>query len=176
MSVHTTRNALNELFTQLGYPGVERWSEKRVRALIDKLPKTVDDDTDPGDHDALLQELLSAVDDNVEIVIAEDEDEEPPRKKGAKKVAKKSVKKVKKAAKAVKGKKGKKPVKKVSRRTGGKSNKQIVYGMFAKNPDRAGEKVDQMLETVGHAVKEQTIRSWISQWRRGENFPAGVEK
>lgn len=179
MSVHTTRHALNELLTQIGYPGVERWNEKRVRSTIDKLPKTVDDDTDAGDHTDLLEELLMAVADNVEIVIEDSGEEETPKKKGAKKVAKKATKKSTKASEADGKATSKKSAKKKKfgpkkAKTGGKSNKQIVYGLFAKSPSKAGERVDQMLEACGHNVKEQTIRSWISQWRRGENFPSGV--
>lgn len=53
-----------------------------------------------------------------------------------------------------------------------KSNKAIVYLAWKDGM----EDVVKLHKKVKEAVKEGTIRGWLSQWKRGENFPAIAKK
>lgn len=53
--------------------------------------------------------------------------------------------------------------------TGELSNKAIVYNAWKKTPKIT---VGELYSLVNKAVKENTIKGWLSQWKRGTNFPA----
>ena len=53
--------------------------------------------------------------------------------------------------------------------TGELSNKAIVYNAWKKTPKIT---VGELYSLVNKAVKENTIKGWLSQWKSGTNFPA----
>ena len=53
-----------------------------------------------------------------------------------------------------------------------KSNKAIVYEAWKSNITD----VKELAARVDNRVKEVTIRTWISNWKRGKNLPAIARK
>ena len=53
--------------------------------------------------------------------------------------------------------------------TGELSNKAIVYNAWKKTPKIT---VGELYSLVNKAVKENTIKGWLRQWKSGTNFPA----
>lgn len=53
-----------------------------------------------------------------------------------------------------------------------KSNKAIVYEAWKSNITD----VKELAARVNNRVKETTIRTWISQWKKGKNLPAIAKK
>lgn len=90
--MQVTREKINGLFAQLDMPMAEKWSVKRLGDKIQKLPSVVDEDTDAGEYQELLDDILEAVENGTEIDITDgdDEDEAPAKKSTKKKGAKKA--------------------------------------------------------------------------------------
>jgi hypothetical protein len=58
---------------------------------------------------------------------------------------------------------------KKSNRDFSKSNKAIVWKAWDKDKNLS---IEKLLEKVDNNVKEQTIKNWINQWKKGNNLPA----
>jgi len=63
---------------------------------------------------------------------------------------------------------------KVPKAVKGPSNKEIIYGLWAKgkgetDPAKLGKKIEDAVKTI-------TIKSWISSWNRGQNLPGCASK
>ena len=82
--MQVNRCNVEEILTSLEYNGVEKWSEKRLLNTIKKFPTLDPDDDTLGKHAALYDELVAAVEDEVEIKIIADDEEPPPKKKAGK--------------------------------------------------------------------------------------------
>ena len=76
-----------KLFVDLGFSTAPRWSIERLKRKIDGLPDVIDEDTDAGESQELLDDLLVALDNEDEIVILETEEAEDPKPKKKKKKA-----------------------------------------------------------------------------------------
>lgn len=63
------RKDLDALFVALEMPMAAKWSEKRLLDKISKLPDVVDEETDAGDSQDLLDSVLEAVEEGTEITI-----------------------------------------------------------------------------------------------------------
>jgi len=96
--MQTTREQLNGLFVALEMPMAAKWTEKRLMDKIKKLPEAVDEDTDAGEYQELLDELLEAVSEKDEIEITEDEAPAKKKKTTKKKTTAKKAPAKKKAA------------------------------------------------------------------------------
>tara|TARA_R100000808_G_scaffold6960_1_gene20340 strand:- start:4095 stop:4685 length:591 start_codon:yes stop_codon:yes gene_type:complete len=96
--------AATKLFVDLGFPTASKWSAARLEKKIEGLPDIIDEDTEAGDSEDLLEKILAALDDDegvkvVDSVPTEKEEEEvevkfilgpgegdkPPKKKKKKK-------------------------------------------------------------------------------------------
>ena len=53
-----------------------------------------------------------------------------------------------------------------------KSNKAIIYEAWKSNITD----IKELAARVNNKVKETTIRTWISQWKKGKNLPAIAKK
>ena len=100
----------------------------------------------------LREDMLSAV------------DELPPTKK-----KKEMSTKRKETAKKAPAKKESTKTTTKKKVTGELSNKAIVYNAWKKTPKIT---VGELYSLVNKAVKENTIKGWLSQWKSGTNFPA----
>lgn len=96
--MQTTKTAMATLFAELGFPMADKWNVAQLKRKAKTLPKLVDEDTslETEGSQALLDELLAALENNDEIEISEDESEEeeaaPAKKAGKGKPAKVKVK------------------------------------------------------------------------------------
>jgi hypothetical protein len=103
----------------------------------------------------------------------------PPKKKApAKKKTKKEGTPTRRDYRPRKPKMVKNPLrpKREAKRLLPESNKHIVYKTW-KASVNAGEPLSPVAlweQTINKQVKLHTVRNWVSDWRRGENFPAGV--
>ena len=64
-----------KLFENLGFSTAPRWSKERLERKIDGLPDVIDEDTDAGESQQLLDDLLICLDNEDEVVIQETETE-----------------------------------------------------------------------------------------------------
>lgn len=65
------------------------------------------------------------------------------------------------------------PVKKPKKEAGQPSNKEIIYKAWMKSKKKAT--TDELLQLVDGAVKEGTVKGWVSSWNRGQGLPACVK-
>lgn len=151
---------------------------KIVRKYSDPVPAPAAED-EADDEDDFDEEEECPEDDEEEedeVDEDEDEDEEPEAKKPAKK---KSPKKASKPTKAAKKSPKKSKAAKASSNGKEPSNKQKVYAIYARiKGDRDPKTIYEKLvkeSGVGDAVKETTVKTWVSQWNHGKHLPAGVE-
>lgn len=132
----------------------------------------VDEEEDDTEEEVDEEEEADDDDDEED----EEEDEEPEAKKPAKK---KSPKKASKPTKAAKKSPKKSKAAKASSNGKEPSNKQKVYAIYARiKGDRDPKTIYEKLvkeSGVGDAVKETTVKTWVSQWNHGKHLPAGVE-
>ena len=102
MTMNVNDKAATKLFVDLGFPTASKWSAARLEKKIEGLPDIIDEDTEAGDSEDLLEKILAALDDDegvkvVDSVPTEKEEEEvktilgpgegdkPPKKKKKKK-------------------------------------------------------------------------------------------
>lgn len=81
-----------------------------------------------------------------------------------------------KGAKAEKAPAKKSGGKKAEKADSGPSNKFRVWQLWSKAKDKTTAQADKYHEAVEQEVKINTIRGWIGEWNRGNNFPAGANK
>lgn len=103
----------------------------------------------------------------------EDEVDEPKKTKSEMKKGKK-VEKEQKVKKDMKSNKQKNKQKKenISKNDRSKSNKAIVYEAWKSNITD----IKELAARVNNRVKESTIKTWITQWKKGKNLPAIARK
>lgn len=103
----------------------------------------------------------------------EDEVDEPKKTKSEMKKGKK-VEKEQKVKKDMKSNKQKNKQKKenISENDRSKSNKAIVYEAWKSNITD----IKELAARVNNRVKESTIKTWITQWKKGKNLPAIARK
>lgn len=55
------------------------------------------------------------------------------------------------------------------------SNKATIFTAWQKDakPDTDEALLKKYLKLTKNAVKESTVKSWLSEWRRGQNHPKG---
>ena len=80
----------------------------------------------------------------------------------------------KEVKKEIKAKKEKKASPKKENEKKEPSNKRQVYDSWVKSGKR--KEADTLHKEIGARVKLSTVRSWVAEWSRGINFPAGVGK
>lgn len=73
------RSELVALLEQLQFRTASKWNKARLLGRIEKLPDVVDEETDAGDHQDLLDSLLDAVENEQEIAIEDDMKKTPAR-------------------------------------------------------------------------------------------------
>lgn len=78
-------NNVIKLFVDLGFTTAPRWSLERLKRKVEGLPDVIDEDTDAGESQSLLDDLLVDLDNEDEIVILETEEAEDPKPKKKKK-------------------------------------------------------------------------------------------
>lgn len=66
------RSKLVALFQALDFKTADKWNKARLVGRIQGLKEVVDDDTDVGEHQELLDELLDAVEKDSDITIEDD--------------------------------------------------------------------------------------------------------
>jgi len=69
-----TKTALVKLFVSLGFPTATKWDVSRLKKKVEGLPDVIDEDTDAGDSQDLLDNLLIALD-NEDGISVQDEDD-----------------------------------------------------------------------------------------------------
>jgi len=114
-------------------------------------------------------EELEEVEEDEDSETEEDEVDESKKIKSETKKAKK-VEKEQKVKKDTNSNKQKKE--NGSKNDHSKSNKAIVYEAWKSNITD----VKELAARVNNRVKETTIRTWISQWKKGKNLPAIARK
>lgn len=86
-AIQVTKAELVELFQALEFKTCNKWPEKRLLDQVQNLPNLVDDETDLGELNELLDDLLEAVEAEEEVTIAKKEspkEEEAPKQAKAK--------------------------------------------------------------------------------------------
>ena len=112
-------------------------------------------------------EELEEVEEDEDFETEEEEVKDEVDEKKTKSKTKKVEKEQKKDMKSNKQKK-----ENVSKNDRSKSNKAIVYEAWKSNITD----VKELAARVNNRVKETTIRTWISQWKKGKNLPAIAKK
>ena len=74
-----TKKALVKLFVDLGFPTATKWAVSRLQTKVEGLPDIIDEDTDAGESQELLDNLLVALDNEDEISVQEKEDASPEK-------------------------------------------------------------------------------------------------
>jgi hypothetical protein len=120
-----------------------------------------------------LEEVEEDEDSETEKEEVEDEVDEPKKTKSEMKKGKK-VEKEQKVKKDMKSNKQKNKQKKenISENDRSKSNKAIVYEAWKSNITD----IKELAARVNNRVKESTIKTWITQWKKGKNLPAIARK
>jgi len=165
-----SRTLAIKIFEYFEFKAARKWGSDRMAKKLSNLSEVVDVKTCKSKK---VQELLKQISVASTIVVESEKTKPAPQKATEKKVGKirvgKKVKKVTKDSKkrTTKMKKGKKE----------KSNKLKVYHQFAKvKPDKAMDLCEKWWEEeTGKQVKLTTVRSWVSQWKRGKGLPSGIE-
>jgi len=98
--MNVTRSALIALFEALEFKTASKWNKARLLGKINGLPDVVDEDTDAGDNQELLDNLLDAVENETEITIEDDVAKKAPAKGKEKAAAKDKAKPAAKKAPA----------------------------------------------------------------------------
>lgn len=89
--LNVKRSELVSLFEKLEFKTASKWNKARLAGKIQNLPELVDEDTDAGDSQELLDSLLNAIEKEIEVEITDDlakpKDDAPKKSKGKKKPA-----------------------------------------------------------------------------------------
>ena len=162
------RSRAVRLFEYCNYKTASKWDSKKLETKLASLPEMVDLTKVKNDKvKALLKEIINAT--SIEVV---------PGKKATKTAKKKTttgpVSRKKEAKKTAKKKVGKKTV---TKKKVGKSNKEKVYERFLKvKPAKALDYCERWWKDVNKEVQLTTIRSWVSQWKKGKALPSCAKK
>ena len=140
----------------------------RGEAVDDEDIEELEDVNDEIEEEEELEEDTE-VEEDEDSETEEDEVDEPKKTKSETKKAKK-VEKEQKVKKDTNSNKQKKE--NGSKNDHSKSNKAIVYEAWKSNITD----VKELAARVNNRVKETTIRTWISQWKKGKNLPAIARK
>lgn len=151
---------------------VEDEEDEEVEAdkeLEDEEEEELEEDTEVEE----LEEVEEDEDSETEKEEVEDEVDEPKKTKSEMKKGKK-VEKEQKVKKDMKSNKQKNKQKKenISKNDRSKSNKAIVYEAWKSNITD----IKELAARVNNRVKESTIKTWITQWKKGKNLPAIARK
>lgn len=145
--------------------------------VIEILKGEAIDDEDIEELEDVNDEIEEEEELEEDTEVEEDEDSESEEDEvdEAKKI-KSETKKGKKVEKEQKVKKdtnsNKQKKENASKNDYSKSNKAIVYQAWKSNITD----VKELAARVNNRVKETTIRTWISQWKKGKNLPAIAKK
>jgi len=159
--VKVSMKAAVKLFVDLGFPTAKKWSSSRLQKKVEGLPDIVDEDTDAGDSQPLLEQILTALDDGdgVDLVAHEDSVDvaDVPDKKATKKAPKSAAKAPAKAPAEDNGKAPKKVgvIATIIECLNGATEKKpvdkptILEGLVKRFPDR---KAEGMMSTINIQV------------------------
>ena len=143
-------------------------SEETMRVIKLLKGESVEDEEDEEEEleeDTEVEELEEDEDSETE----EDEVDEPKKTKSETKKGKK-VEKEQKVKKDMKSNKQRKE--KASENGRPKSNKAIIYEAWKSNITD----IKELAARVNNEVKESTIRTYITWWKKGKNLPAIARK
>ena len=162
-------------------PRIKTGKKVADKELIDQLLEAADlilPEDDISDETMKVIEILKgeAVDDedieepdDVNDEVEEDEDEDEDFETQEEEVED-EVEKEQKVKKDMKSNKQKKE--NASENGRSKSNKAIVYEAWKSNITD----IKELAARVNNRVKESTIKTWITQWKKGKNLPAIARK
>jgi hypothetical protein len=158
------------------YPTASSFNPKKAAAKLRTLPEKLASDPEaeqPSDKDAkkTLEIVTAAADagEDIEVINGESNGNghaEKPAKAKGKKAAKVEVKE--------KGSKPAKAKKKTAKEPGVPSNKEIVYKAWKESKQKL--ETAELSKKVKGAVKDNTIRGWLSAWKKKTNLPACANK
>ena len=140
----------------------------RGEAVDDEDIEELEDVNDEIEEEEELEEDTE-VEEDEDSETEEDEVDEPKKTKSETKKAKK-VEKEQKVKKDMKSNKQKKEI--VSENGRPKSNKAIIYEAWKSNITD----IEELAARVNYEVKESTIRTYITWWKKGKNLPAIARK
>ena len=140
----------------------------RGEAVDDEDIEELEDVNDEIEEEEELEEDTE-VEEDEDSETEEDEVDEPKKTKSETKKAKK-VEKEQKVKKDMKSNKQKKEI--VSENGRPKSNKAIIYEAWKSNITD----IEELAARVNNEVKESTIRTYITWWKKGKNLPAIARK
>jgi hypothetical protein len=157
------------LLVALGLKKAPTFNEAKLLGKLQEIDDS-DDTADPGKFEKTFQKIVLANKKGHEIELIGDE----PATKSAKPAGKPAAKKGKPAAAKGKaesnGKAERKP-----RAAAGPSNKERLYREWTKRKGDAKDDVKGIMKAVGvkrDAVKDTTVKAWMSGWRNGRRLPA----
>lgn len=157
--MQVTKKEVLKLMKDLGKKNAtEKTSDSKLLGMLNTLPKAIDSGKVGTPKSKESQDLMLTIVENLKAG------------KELEIVAEKETKK----KKATKGEGETAPKKRSKKESGTPSNKEIVYKEWEKKYQKkeAKEVAPTLFELVEQRVQLSTIRSWIGQWKKGNNTPA----
>ena len=162
------------LLVRIGKKSAPRWPMAKLKKSLKKFAEwaeAVEDQLNDEDFE-LAADIIEALEDGdgVELIQPQGQQEEQHEEVPAKREKQKPQPKPK--AKPKSESKVKKNSEKPKRRRRRKpSNKEKLYKLWLESEDRSSKIAEKLYEAVDGAVKLSSIKTWISNWKRGKNLP-----